>query len=137
MIRAKLEPYLGFLHSVQYGKPSLVCDLQELYRHLMDDFVIHFCQGLGKRDFMVKSESVSRIRKGKREYLNNAETRRMMKELDVYFDSKVDVPLLRHGKSQRIETLINEEALLLAKYLRDEKKIWIPRIALTRAKLCE
>jgi len=32
IIRAKLEPYLGFLHSVQYGKPSLVCDLQELYR---------------------------------------------------------------------------------------------------------
>ena len=28
VIKAKLEPYLGFLHSVQYGKPSLVCDLQ-------------------------------------------------------------------------------------------------------------
>jgi len=36
--KAKLEPYLGFLHSVQYGKPSLVCDLQELYRYLLDDF---------------------------------------------------------------------------------------------------
>ena len=26
LLKAKLEPYLGFLHSVQYGKPSLVCD---------------------------------------------------------------------------------------------------------------
>ena len=30
LINAKLEPYLGFLHSEQFGKPSLVCDCQEL-----------------------------------------------------------------------------------------------------------
>ena len=70
VIRAKMEPYLGFLHSVQVGKPSLVCDLQELYRYLVDDFVVQFCQSLKEKDFMVKSESVSRKRKGKREYLN-------------------------------------------------------------------
>ena len=92
---------------MQYGKPSLVCDLQELYRYLVDDFVIQFCQALGKRDFTVKSESVSRNRKGKREYLNDAETRRMMKELQEYFDTKVEIPLKRHGKRQRLETLIN------------------------------
>ena len=51
-------------------------------------------------------ESVSRKRKGKREYLNDAETRRMMKELQDYFESKVEIPLIRHGKRQRIETLI-------------------------------
>jgi len=32
------------------------------------------------------------------------------------------------GKRQTVETLINEEALLLAKFLRDERKTWIPRI---------
>jgi len=52
----------------------------------------------------------------------------MMKELNNYFESKVDVPLMRHGKKQRIETLINEEAKILAKHLRDERKDWIPRI---------
>jgi len=40
LIKAKLEPYLGFLHSTADGKPSLVCDFQELYRYLVDDFVI-------------------------------------------------------------------------------------------------
>jgi CRISPR-associated protein Cas1 len=55
IIKAKLEPYLGFLHSVQYGKPSLVCDLQELYRYLVDDFVVQFCQGLRKKDFITKT----------------------------------------------------------------------------------
>lgn len=52
----------------------------------------------------------------------------MMKELNEYFESKVDIPLMRHGKRQRIETLINEEALLLAKYLRDERQTWNLRI---------
>ena len=127
IIKAKLEPFLGFLHSVQFGKPSLICDLQELYRYLIDDFVIQFCQILKRRDVMVKSENMSRKRKEEREYLNDAETRRMMKELSQYLKSKVDIPLIRHGKRQRIETLVNEETLLLAKFLRDERKTWIPR----------
>lgn len=129
IIRAKLEPFLGFLHSIQFGKPSLVCDIQELYRYLVDDFVIQFCQDLKERDFTVKSESVSQKRKGEREYLNDAQTRRMMRELERFFESRVEIPLIRHGNKQRIETLINEEALLLAKYLRDEQNIWAPRIS--------
>jgi len=128
IVKSKLEPFLGFLHSVQYGKPSLVCDLKELYRYLIDDFVIQFCQGLRKKDFMVKSEAVSRKRKGKREFLSDIKTREFLKELHEFFESKVDIPLIRHGKRQRIETLINEEVLMLAKYLRDEKENWIPRI---------
>ena len=137
VIRAKLEPYLGFLHSVQFGKPSLVCDLQELYRYLVDDFLIEYCRDLRKKDFITKAESVSRKRKGKREDLNDAETRLLMTHLHRYFESKVDVPRMRVGRTQTIETLINEEALLLAKFLRDERKTWIPRIASAHAYLEE
>ena len=129
IIRAKLEPYLGFLHSVQYGKPSLVCDLQELYRYLIDDFVLGFSQSLTPKDFVTKDESVSRNRKGKRQYLKDYLTRLMMEELDEYFLSRVEIPAMRYGIKQAIETLINEEVLLLAKFLRAEKKDWIPRIA--------
>lgn len=53
----------------------------------------------------------------------------MMKEHESFFESKVEIPLIRQGKRQRIETLVNEEALLLAKYVRKEKKTWMPRIA--------
>jgi len=42
-----------------------------------------------------------------------------------------------HGKRQRIETLINEEALLLAKFLRNERKTWIPRITDSARAKCE
>ncbi|MDH5746119.1 MAG: CRISPR-associated endonuclease Cas1 [Candidatus Bathyarchaeota archaeon] len=130
LIRAKLEPYLGFLHSIQFGKPSLVCDFQELYRYLIDDFIIQHCTELKRRDFSVKHESLSRKRKGKREYLNNLQTRDFMKNLYRYFQTKVEIPRIRVGKRQEIETLINEEAYLLAKYLRNERETWKPRITL-------
>jgi len=122
LIKAKLEPYLGFLHSVQYGKPSLVCDFMEIYRYLIDEFVIGFCQSLKVCDFTVKSEDVSRKRKRKREYLNRAKTKELMNGLYDLSESRVDVPRLKHGKSQSVETLINEEAWLLAKFLRGEQK---------------
>lgn len=45
-----------------------------------------------ERGFTVECESVSRKRKGKREYLNDTETRRMISELDRYFESKIEIP---------------------------------------------
>jgi len=33
-------------------------------------------------------------------------------------------------RRQEIETLINEEAMLLGKYLRDERRTWVPRVAI-------
>ena len=127
-LKAKLEPYLGFLHSVQYGKPSLVCDLEELYRHMVDDFVVDYVQGLKPSDFITKEVQASKSRKGKREDLNDTKTREMMRELQDFFETKIEIPLIRYGKRQRIETLVNEEALLLAKYIRKESNEWIPRI---------
>ena len=128
LLNAKLEPYLGFLHSVQYGKPSLVCDFQELYRYLLDDFLIRYSQEIKTKDFVVKQEKIARKRQGKREYLNDSETRSMMKDLNYFFESSFAIPRINIGNQQTLQTLINEEALLFAKYLRDERKCWIPRI---------
>jgi hypothetical protein len=41
----------------------------------------------------------------------------------------VEIPRIKVGERQTIETLINEEALLFAKYLRGETNTWSPRIA--------
>lgn len=130
LISAKLEPYLGFLHSEQFGKPSLVCDFQELYRYLNDDFVIQYCQRFAKRDFMFKTEKMSAQKKGKREYLNDLETKDFTAKLNNYFETHVEIPRIKVGQRQTIETLINEEALLFAKYLRNEKKEWMPRVGI-------
>jgi len=48
-----------------------------------------------------------------------------MKKLNLYFGRMVEVPRIRIGRRQTIETLINEEALLFAKYLRDERGTWV------------
>jgi hypothetical protein len=48
-----------------------------------------------------------------------------MRQLDKFFESYVIVPM-RVGKKQTHETLINEETLLFAKYLRDERETWMP-----------
>ncbi len=130
LVNAKLEPFLGFLHSVQYGKPSLVCDFQEIYRYLIDDFVISYSKQLTPKDFTTKTEILSRNKKGKRQYLNDDKTKDMMQQLDDFCESTVEIPRMKIGERQTIETLITEEALLFAKYLRNEKEIWHPRIAL-------
>ena len=128
LLKAKLEPYLGFLHSTQFGKPSLVCDFQELYRYLIDDFIIQHYMMLRKSDLVLKEETVSPSRKGKREYLKKQKNNDFIKKLNKHFTSIVEVPRVKIGDRQEIETLINEEAFLFAKYLRNERINWIPRI---------
>jgi CRISPR/Cas system-associated endonuclease Cas1 len=76
----------------------------------------------------MKTEDFSKNRKGKREYLNDSLTHGLIKSLNEYFHMKVEIPRIRVGKKQEIETLISEEALLLAMFLRGERKDWIPRI---------
>jgi hypothetical protein len=51
-----------------------------------------------------------------------------MKQLDKFFESLVDVPRIRVGVKQTIETLINEEALLLAKFIRNVHNKGLSRI---------
>ncbi len=126
-VNAKLEPFLGFLHSIQYGKPSLVCDFQELYRHVIEDLLIQCCQKLSKKDFVSKTEDLTRKKKAKIEYLNNSDTEDLVKKLDRLFETEVEIPRIRVGRLQTIETLINEEAFRFAKYLRNENKLWEPR----------
>ena len=90
--------------------------------------MIQFCQGLKAGDFVVKGERTTRKRWGKREYLNRSATRELEQSLDELFEKLVEVPRIRHGRRQTLETLINEEVLLFAKYLRNERKAWTPRL---------
>ena len=59
--------------------------------------------------------------------MRNTRGRELTRNTHDYFELKVSVPRTKHGNRQEIESLINEEAMLLASYLRDEKKNWTPR----------
>jgi len=130
LIKAKLEAFLGFLHATKYERPSLTCDFVELYRFLVEDLLIHQCQEYSVKDFVFKTERVQGKRIGKRQYLNNSRTHDLMNKINLLFEKKVEIPRIYMGKKQTIETLINEEALLFARYLRNESESWRPRIVL-------
>ena len=128
IVKAKMEPHLGYLHSEQFNKPSLACDMMEIYRVQADDFLIGYSESIKKKDIILKPEKYVRHKAGKREYLNDSKTRDMRNAFYAYLEQKVEIPRIKHGNRQSVETLISEEALLLAKFLRNERKEWIPRI---------
>ena len=109
-------------------RARLVCDLVELYRFLVDDCLIKWGQGLRKKDFVLKSEYVTKTKVVNRIYLDNLKAEELAEVVNSMFLRVVEIPKLRNGEKQTISTLIQEEAQLLAKYLRNERKTWIPRI---------
>lgn len=127
LIKAKLEPYLGFLHVVKFGNASLIFDFQELYRYLIDDFLLERRMKFHKKDFVIKKEFALK-RFNRRIVYRDYETNGLANDLFLFFDKIVNVPRIMHGERQSIDTLINEEALLFAKYLRNERTEWQPRI---------
>jgi len=116
------------LRDIQFGKPSLVCDFQELYRYLIDDFLIERYTRLHKNDFVVVTDFVMRLKIGKRIHLCEYETDELADALNRFFERIVEVPRIKVGKRQTLDTLICEEALLFAKFLRGERETWMPRI---------
>ena len=65
---------------------------------------------------------------GKRIHLCEYEIDSLADGLNGLFNREVEIPRIKHGKKQTLDTLISEEALLLAKFLRNERKEWIPRL---------
>jgi hypothetical protein len=58
----------------------------------------------------------------------DSETKALISDLNRFFETRVEVKRLKNGEHQTLETLINEEAQLFAKYLRGESKSWILRV---------
>ena len=69
-----------------------------------------------------------RLKMGKRIHLCEYETDSLAEGLNGLFSREVEIPRIKHGKRQTLDTLISEEALLLAKFLRNERQTWAPRI---------
>lgn len=70
------------------------------------------------------------LKMGKKIHLCEFEADSLAEGLNGLFERIVDVERIKHGNRQAIDTLISEEAMLFAKYLRGEKKDWIPRIVI-------
>lgn len=62
------------------------------------------------------------LRMGKRIHLCEFETNGLAEDLNHLFERFVNVPRIRHGSRQTLDTLIDEEAYLFAKFLRHERE---------------
>ena len=119
VLLAHLDAYMGYLHSQQYLKPSLICDFQELFRQLIDKFLLSY---ITKIDIQESFEN-----KGNRAFLIPKEAGKFIMALNKLFDQKVNHTRIRQfGKRSKIRTIIREEPIKLAQYLRNEKSEYQP-----------
>jgi len=116
VMNAHLDPYIGYLHSIQFAKPSLFCDIQELFRALIEDFLITYHQNLEPENFEQKE---------KRVFLKPNEKLKLILEVNHLFKKKVPYKRRNYSKTTTIRTIIKEEPIKLAQFLR-ENKIYEP-----------
>ena len=69
-----------------------------------------------------------RLKMGKRVRLCGYEADSLAEGLNGLFERIVEVPRMNRGRRQALDSLISEETTLLARYLRNERRDWTPRI---------
>lgn len=113
--KARLDPYLGYLHAPKHGKPALVCDLRELYRTDVDLFVME------NKDNIRFDEIVDHHG---RMFLSNEAGLDLIIKLNDFFSEVIDtkIPFGIASKYTR-RTIIKFQARNIAQYLRKENKL--------------
>ena len=131
IINAHLDPFLGFLHSIQHGKPSLVCDLQEAYRPLIDSFLVDYIKKLKTKDLEANYQT-----KKPRIFLKHNESSKLITDLNSFLDRKIKKQRSRKfGDYSKIKTVIREDTESLARFLRKDIKTWTPTVGLLNKSL--
>lgn len=113
-ILAGLDPFLGFLHTDRFGKPSMSLDLMEPFRQpLVDRVVVTLFtkRSFRENDFMPYGE-------GEGLYLNENGRRKLLEKLYERFDKEI----LYKGRKRKFQDIILLEIREVASFLLDEKK---------------
>jgi len=107
-----LDPYVGFLHSSQFGKPALALDVMEVFRPLVVDSVVLTLLNngmLGRRDFEEDLGAWRLTRDGRRTFLTKFEER---------LDTEIQHPVFGYKATYRRS--LELEVRLVAKWLAGE-----------------
>jgi len=107
-----LDPYVGFLHSSQFGKPALPLDVMESFRPLVVDSVVLTLlnnQMLAKQDFEEKLGAYRLTDKGRRTFFTKFEER---------LDTTIQHPVFGYKTTYRRS--LELEVRLVAKWLTGE-----------------
>ncbi|MEZ4633356.1 MAG: CRISPR-associated endonuclease Cas1 [Deinococcales bacterium] len=115
---AGLDPYIGFLHEVKYGKPALALDLMEEFRSIIADSVV---LSLFNRNMVTESDFETSegfpkcTEEGFKQFLRAWEER---------LNQTVRHPLLKQKLDYR--QIMTAQARILGKYLMGELEAYIP-----------
>jgi len=107
-----LDPYVGFLHSSQFGKPALALDVMETFRPLVVDSVVMTLlnnRALAQRDFREELGACHLADDGRRTFLTKFEER---------LDTEIEHPVFGYKATYRRS--LELEVRLVAKWLMGE-----------------
>jgi CRISP-associated protein Cas1 len=113
-----LDPYVGYLHSSQYGKPALGLDLMEEFRPIIVDSVVIslFNNGMIQaKDFVEQMGTYRLTDRGRRTFLTKLEAR---------FDETINHPTFNYKATYR--RCLELQARLIAKTLTCEIPVYPP-----------
>lgn len=124
ILGSHLDPYLGYLHSIEHSKPSLACDLQEPYRAWIDGFLVEYCRTLSEKDLQMRFDG-----RKPRIFLKHPVSSRLIAKLNKYLNSKVMKQRThKYGSRSRMKTIIQEDTERLAGYIRGKLSTWEPTV---------
>ena len=125
-IIAGLDPYIGFLHTDNYNKKSLVFDMIEVFRIYADNIVIKLFTGRQCKNNMFRKESSGSI------ILEKPAKELLLSKFNEYMDEKVryNVKSSKTGKTRQIKRVdtIQAEAHTLANSMIGKEIKDIPKI---------
>jgi len=113
-----LDPYVGFLHSSQYGKPALALDLMEEFRPLIVDSVVI---GLINNGALTAKEFDNEFGAYR---LKDHGRRTFLTKLEARFDETITHPTFNYKATYR--RCLELQTRLLAKYLMGEIPAYPP-----------
>ena len=113
-----LDPYIGFLHSSQYGKPALALDLMEEFRGPIVDSVVITLVNTGalKRDDFVEEAGTWRM--------NDAARRTFLEKFEERMNTLIEHPTF--GYKASYQKCLELQTRLLAKKLTGEIPAYPP-----------
>lgn len=128
-----LDPYMGSLHDISYGRPSLACDLVEEYRSFLGDRMVLGIinrRMLGPDDFIRRGPPPKNFvdeaeMKAKRPVeMKPAVMRTFIDAYEAMMNRRILYP--PDGKKIRYRHLLHRQAAAFAAALQDEKKDYQP-----------
>ena len=95
----------------------MVCDIQEIFRSLIEDFLVGYHKNLEPGNFEEK---------GKRIFLKPQEKLRFILEINKLFKQKAPYNRRQTSKKTMIRTIIKEETIKLGQFIRRNTKNYKP-----------